>query len=328
PKDSRIQHRTPETALEMMDDWARLTTDARKRRAAEAIRDGDQETLQGLLQAYLFTYSKRGTRVSRHTLKAYRLAVRSLLAWCVEQGIKVHHLTRDEALRYTRHLEASDFSPATINQRLAGARQLLAALRWVGLADETPFEKVAVEDQDPTAKVDPFSRQELAELLTKAEEEGNDRLTCLIHLGAHAGLRVSEAAELTWEDVDLVAGRVTVTHGKGNKVRRIDLTPQTVAALDRIRPKGKAAGPVFGVQERRLQDTFSRLCRRTGVDRKGLHALRHTCGTELYRLTRDLKLVARHLGHASTRPTEIYAHLANEDYSEGIARLGEVIGAA
>ncbi len=40
---------------------------------------------------------------------------------------------------------------------------------------------------------------------------------------------------------------------------------------------------------------------------KGVHALRHYCGTRLVREGGDLEMAARHLGHASIETTRIYA---------------------
>jgi integrase/recombinase XerC len=287
------------------------------------VRDGDRAELASLLASYQLTFRKRGKPVSEHTLAAYRRGLDALLEFCSSQGLMVHQLRHQEAQRYTRHLEASGLAPASINQRLAAARAVMRALEWAGLVDRDPFARVSVADTDPREKVQPFSRDEVRALLDVADA----RLTAIVLLGAHCGLRVTEMAGLEWPDLDLAVGTLTVRQGKGRKRRSLDLTPQAVEALRTLRTPA-STGPVFGVSTRRLQDAFTRLCRRAGVEGKGVHALRHTCGTELYRLTRDLKLVARHLGHSSTRPTEIYAHLASEDYSAGVRALGEAIWAA
>ncbi len=49
-----------------------------------------------------------------------------------------------------------------------------------------------------------------------------------------------------------------------------------------------------------------------------LHATRHTAGTALYRATKDLLLVQRHLGHARPTTTAIYAGVLDEDVQQGV----------
>ncbi len=55
-----------------------------------------------------------------------------------------------------------------------------------------------------------------------------------------------------------------------------------------------------------------RLCRRLESPYRGLHALRHTCGTRLVAETNgNLEEAARHLEHASLETTGIYAKWSN-----------------
>ena len=56
-------------------------------------------------------------------------------------------------------------------------------------------------------------------------------------------------------------------------------------------------------------------------DRAALRAIRHTCGTMLYRATKDLRLVQKHLGHARPTTTAIYADVLDEDIQAGVDRM-------
>lgn len=51
------------------------------------------------------------------------------------------------------------------------------------------------------------------------------------------------------------------------------------------------------------------------------HALRHTCGTELYRQTKDLRLVQTVLGHSSPQVTQIYARLSGADVEDALRQF-------
>lgn len=48
------------------------------------------------------------------------------------------------------------------------------------------------------------------------------------------------------------------------------------------------------------------------------HLLRHTMATDLYKQTKDLRLVQKILGHASITTTTIYTHLVDEDVENAL----------
>lgn len=45
----------------------------------------------------------------------------------------------------------------------------------------------------------------------------------------------------------------------------------------------------------------------------GVHTLRHTCATILYRIGVDIKIIQEILGHVQVGTTEIYTHLFDKD---------------
>ena len=57
-----------------------------------------------------------------------------------------------------------------------------------------------------------------------------------------------------------------------------------------------------------------------GVEWRGLHALRHTAGTELYRATGDLYVTAELLGHRDIKTTQIYAHMSQQHLRDALRK--------
>jgi len=326
-----LTRRAPEDALAFAEDYARLNAEDRKRRAAEALRDAflpgpeDAETRQAarealwaLTRSHVLTYGKKGLRVSEHTLEQYRRGLDALVSWCESAGVKPHHIDTLAAKRYTRHLEALGLAPATVNARLSGARAFMAALVWAGMMTADPFAREAVPDPTPAyEKRAPYTRHELDLLLAAATSTER----ALVLVAADAGLRASEAVALEWSDVDLPGRRLVVRAGKGGKRRTVALTERCAEALAALAPA--PSGRVFPWTRQQADYYLRRLCDRAGVTCRGMHALRHSCGTRLYQASRDLVLVARHLGHSTTRPTEGYTHLAAEDYARAVEALGE-----
>lgn len=76
--------------------------------------------------------------------------------------------------------------------------------------------------------------------------------------------------------------------------------------------KGKSREPRLGA--RRLRDIFADWQTKAGFDRSfSFHALRHTSLTNLYRKTRDIRLVQQAARHANIETTTIYAQASDED---------------
>ena len=203
---------------------------------------------------------------------------------------------------WIRGLKAAGRAPATLRVKLAGARALYRALRWVGATSADPFSdaRPRTDKTAPWDKREPCGDGEVEVLLNAAPLD----LRVLLLLCAHAGLRLQEALRLEWADIDLPGRKLTVRNGKGGKTRRVKLSASLVQAL---RQWGRGKGVLFGTSPTAARKRLLRLCKRANVEYKGYHALRHTAGPRLYRETRNLDAVARHLGHANLETTRAYA---------------------
>ncbi len=320
--------------------WAGLPPGERRRRAMRAALERDSDTLWDLTQAQLTQHGRHGARVSPHTLAQYRVGVRHLLdAW---GQVDLLHPDRDAGAAWVRALEstprprprgpARPFTPATVQVYLAAARTLYAALRWAGATTADPFDAVrpAPDPTPPWEKRAPYAPDELDTLLraTEVADAFADRV--LVLLGAHAGLRVSEALALRWADVDLRRRRLRVRAGKGGQARTVALSRSLIDALGRLQGATTAAAPatvhvdVDHVLPYRDAATAQRrlaaLCIRAGVPYRGVHALRHSCGTRFVAESGNLEGAARHLGHRHIQTTRSYLHWAED---AGTAVVGD-----
>lgn len=200
----------------------------------------------------------------------------------------------------------------------------------------------------PTVERDPMTvldHKEIAELADSI----NERYRALVIFLAYSGLRIGEAAALTYDDVNLTAGTVTVRHtvtelsGQGlvlsqpktRAARRTVPLPQHVT--DALRTHVKAfGGPwVFttgtGAQlnprafNRR---SFSTALKTTGLDCR-VHDLRHTAISLWIRAGVDLPRVKAWAGHTDAAFTlNTYAKFFPTDDAGIMAMLNKGIGAA
>ena len=89
--------------------------------------------LWALTEAHLTLHGSAGSRVSGHTLSAYRHAVESLLSdWSGENLVRP---SRNAGVLWVRELEGC-YKSATIRVYLSGAKALYAALRWSGASKD------------------------------------------------------------------------------------------------------------------------------------------------------------------------------------------------
>ena len=299
----QLQRHTAGTLNHRARDWASLSDGDLKRRAAEAANTRDPDELWGLMEAHLVTKGRAGAKVSRHTLRNYKRGLLDLLAaW---QGENLLRPSREAADLYVTDL-GEHLAPGTVRVKVAAARSLYKALRWAGVTQLRPFEDVSLP-RDPTAAWDkrqPYTQEEVDRMLAKAGTV--DR--ALILLGAHAGLRVSEIVALAWEDVDLDQGTAKVRSGKGGKAGTVDLSTSTVEALQALRDSAPDAEHVFGfTTTQRAYERVRRVAYRALLGKgKGVHALRHYCGTRTA-AEQGLEAAQQHLRHSNLSTTQTYA---------------------
>jgi site-specific recombinase XerD len=122
-----------------------------------------------------------------------------------------------------------------------------------------------------------------------------------------------------------------VRQGKGQKDHILWLNETLLEELRRWRarrpasPRGllfptRKGTPVYSAA---LRAMVKRRGRKAGLGHKDVHPhmLRHTFATELYRQTKDIRLVQKALGHAGLSTTMIYTHIVDDDLEAALKGL-------
>lgn len=131
------------------------------------------------------------------------------------------------------------------------------------------------------------------------------------------GLRVSEACELRWEDVNITKRELRI-HGKGNKERVISmpiLVQMNLASL-RSSQKEKYIWGEKPLNTRTAYNYIAQVGRRARLSKPiHPHALRHSYATHLMNDGADLRVIQEMLGHSSLAATERYTHVTMDQLS-------------
>ncbi len=164
---------------------------------------------------------------------------------------------------------------------------------------------------------------EYARILRAAREE-SDEWYAAVCLAGEAGLRSGEIKALRWrEDVDLIAGTITVnqqtcygvtTTPKGRTRRTIPMTKTLEAALRRLSVvrEGFVVRNFDGSAKTDGEATAAilRICRRAGLPVRRWHTLRHTLGTHAALFGVNPWRLQGWMGHKRIDETMLYVHVA------------------
>jgi integrase/recombinase XerC len=122
------------------------------------------------------------------------------------------------------------------------------------------------------------------------------------------GVRVSELCNMNIEDIDFDEHTIRI-RGKGDKIRTVFVDDDTLA--DILKFIGiRIVGPVFvgqqgkNISSRAIQHIFKNYAP-SGITP---HKIRHSYASELYKRSKNLRVVQENLGHTSINTTEIYLH--------------------
>jgi site-specific recombinase XerD len=253
---------------------------------------------------------------SRKTLEAYYFHLEKFLSFCEERKLDYRLVNGKESKRFRDWLVEKGLSPASINAVLSACKSFYDFLLDEGLVKGNPFVSKKLRVKEPDKKPAFLTEEEL-----KKVQEAMKNLPKHVRLAFETmlwtGLRVSEVASLTGEDVIEEEGKVflRVRSGKGQKERLVPVMHKEIAweLLGFSKERGKER--LFKVTDRTLKFYAYRAKKASGVDFYS-HRLRHTLATRLLTKGVAIDVVQKVLGHASINTTRRYAETLPERIKE------------
>lgn len=288
---------------------------------------------------------------SENTIKNYKCDLESLQRGCGKpleklkcsdiENYMLKNASRSKATMRRRHFSAKSFYNWAVPRELCDADPL-KLLKPVKLPQATPR---------------PLTPEEAIALLDAIPEHRiMDKLLFMLLLDT--GIRISEALNLSINDVDLTEGdeKIFITvKGGGTRAVHIFHSERVVALLKRfITAAAKQTGYVFsieadgwqggstkggfekggnkkgGFQKRRNQNIgyatanrrFALYSKEAGIEGKnGLHTLRHTAATNFLRSGVDITVVQRMLNHSSPTITMRYTQVGNQFIRDQLSKM-------
>lgn len=229
----------------------------------------------------------------------------------------IRSLTRDGGLRYIAARQAETASNSTIHKELVVLRRALAEAQtrklWDG-AVSAVVPKVRVVYRPKETRLD---EHQAMRLLTKVAP----RRRLWVELAMFGGLSLGEVERLRWEHINLSKESMRVPGTKRtSRWRVVPITPLLLSALTAAAPR-KMLGPVVE-RWRNVRRALAVACEHAKIPKVTPNDLRRTYASWLKDQGTDSAVVARLLGHTSTKMVDlVYGRLSAETLAEAVARL-------
>lgn len=275
---------------------------------------------------------------SSNTIAAYQNDLTQFHAFLAERGplkgaADWSIVTRDHLVNYIFFLKEREYASATVARKVAAMKSFCHFLLRTDVIADDPAEELdspKVRKQLPNT----LTPDEVDRLLAMPTRSGQTpkalRDVALLEVLYATGMRVSEVAQVTLDDLDLEGGTVRCV-GKGNKERVMPLYAEAVGAVQAYLERGRPALVGGDAQERTLflNPRGERLTRQglwliikgyareLGLaDRVTPHTLRHSFATHMLNGGAGLREVQKLLGHANISTTQVYTHISRERLRE------------
>lgn len=172
----------------------------------------------------------------------------------------------------------------------------------------------------------------LKSLLSVLDTWENERAVLVIKFALYSGKRKGEILKLTWNNVDLQNGYITLqaTNTKSKKTQVLPINKHCRLVLERCR-KLQVSDYVFPCSTGKyfigFTNTWHRIRRKAGIEHIRFHDLRHTYASYLASSGKvDIYTLKELLGHSTLEMTQRYAHLVNGALQKAVNVADDVFG--
>lgn len=296
------------------------------------------------LNEWLELYVKASTK--ERTYQKYRMQAERYLFPALGE-FELEKLTAGELQKFSVSLQHRGLAPNSVNFIVAILKASLKKGVALGIVDRQ-FADAIVRPKQRTGQVNCFTKAEQKKIENYILEKQKPFLYGIL-LCLYTGLRIGELLALTWDDVDLKKGTLSVTKschdswGQNKYVKVFDTTK--TASSERVIPLPKQIVSIlklvkrqtcgrfvvvgkseYGAQIRSYQRTFGHLLKILNIEHRSFHTLRHTFATRAIEVGMDVKTLSEILGHRNPSVTlRRYAHSLIEHKTEMMNKIGHLL---
>ena len=215
---------------------------------------------------------------------------------------------------YIAQLRKKNLKTSSVNRKISTLKNYLMFLHTEKIIDQIDFqefETLSSVKKIPKA-ISKSQMEQIFEDLKKSKQTNAGLYILILKLIYLSGLRISEALNLKWSDINHQDNSIYV-YGKGSKERKVFIINDYLAQLKNLEKNNQY---IFTINKKKIStrsvNKFLQNCYDNSLIKNKLssHIFRHSFATTMLENNADIRHIQKLLGHSSISTTEIYTKVA------------------
>ena len=216
--------------------------------------------------------------------------------------------------KYIAQLRKKNLKTSSVNRKISTLKNYLKFLHTEKIIDQIDFkefESVSSVKKIPKA-ISKSQMEQIFEDLKKSKQTNAGLYILILKLIYLSGLRISEALNLKWSDINNQDNSIYV-YGKGSKERKVFIINDYLVQLKNLEKNNQY---IFTINKKKIStrsvNKFLQNCYDNSLIKNKLssHIFRHSFATTMLENNADIRHIQKLLGHSSISTTEIYTKVA------------------
>lgn len=215
---------------------------------------------------------------------------------------------------YIAQLRKRNLKTSSVNRKISTLKNYLKFLHTEKIIDQIDFqefESLSTVKKIPKA-ISKSQMEQIFEDLKKSKQTNAGLYILILKLIYLSGLRISEALNLKWSDINHQDNSIYV-YGKGSKERKVFIINDYLVQLKNLEKNNQY---IFTINKKKIStrsvNKFLQNCYDNSLIKNKLssHIFRHSFATTMLENNADIRHIQKLLGHSSISTTEIYTKVA------------------
>ena len=215
---------------------------------------------------------------------------------------------------YIAQLRKRNLKTSSVNRKISTLKNYLKFLHTEKIIDQIDFqefESLSSVKKIPKA-ISKSQMEQIFEDLKTSKQTNAGLYILILKLIYLSGLRISEALNLKWSDINHQDNSIYV-YGKGSKERKVFIINDYLVQLKNLEKNNQF---VFTINKKKIStrsvNKFLQNCYDNSLIKNKLssHIFRHSFATTMLENNADIRHIQKLLGHSSISTTEIYTKVA------------------
>ena len=278
-----------------------------------------------ILSSNWIRYIDKNRKMSKNTIATYSTVIGRFVEYCESQDFTtINQLNVPFLHEYIAHLNDEGYKANTINLNIKGIKSFFNYLEEVEVIQKNIAKHIKIASTSKKV-VKALTVEEAKQLLEESKK--NLRDSTLAHLLLYTGLRIDEANNVKYEDIN--GDLLTIQSGKGDKQRIVQL-PQSLLKIIEEYTQYKMKNGINRseylfvnlkgdkITKLSLQNTMKSFYKKIGKDEFTTHNTRSSFASLLATEGVDIHSIAEILGHSSINTTKGYLNVRQETLAKAV----------